>query len=93
MAQATSPNPPKQLDQVRDRLRVKHYSLRTEKQYLNWIKQFILFHGKHHPKEMGAAEIEASLAYFAVGTSALRHRNAPNGSHAKEDVEFAGAGC
>lgn len=41
---------------------------------------------------MGAAEIEASLAYFAVGTPALRHRNAPNGSHAKEDVEFAETG-
>ena len=70
MAQATSPNPPKQLDQVRDRLRVKHYSLRTEKQYLNWIKRFILFHGKRHPKEMGATEVEAFLTHLAVGTRA-----------------------
>lgn len=66
MTQATSPNPPKLLDQVRDRLRVNHYSLRTEKQYLNWIKRFILFHGKRHPKEMGATEVEAFLTHLAV---------------------------
>ncbi len=40
--------PPKLLDQVRDRLRVKHYSIRTEIQYLNWIGRFILFHDKRH---------------------------------------------
>ena len=89
MTQATSPNPPKLLDQVRDRLRVKHYSLLTEKQYLNWIRRFILFHGKRHPKEMGATEVEAFLTHLAVGTRALRHRNASNGSRVKEDVEFA----
>ena len=66
MTQATPPNPPKLLDQVRDRLRVKHYSLRTEKQYLNWIRRFILFHGKRHPKEMGATEVEAFLTHLAV---------------------------
>lgn len=43
------PNPPKLLDQVRDKIRVKHYSIRTETQYLQWIKRFILFHGKRHP--------------------------------------------
>ncbi|WP_239649878.1 phage integrase N-terminal SAM-like domain-containing protein [Methylocucumis oryzae] len=49
---------PKLLDQVRDRLRVKHYSIRTEEVYLQWIKRFILFHGKRHPSELGATEIE-----------------------------------
>lgn len=44
-----APNPPKLLDQVRDRIRVKHYNIRTETQYLQWIKRFILFHGKRHP--------------------------------------------
>ena len=43
------PNPPKLLDLVRDKIRVKHYSIRTETQYLQWIKRFILFHGKRHP--------------------------------------------
>jgi integron integrase len=58
--------PPKLLDQVRDRIRVKHYSIRTEAQYVQWIKRFILFHGKRHPTEMGAAEVEAFLSHLAV---------------------------
>lgn len=58
--------PPKLLDQVRDRLRVKHYSLRTEGQYLQWIRRFILFHDKRHPRDMGATEVEAFLTHLAV---------------------------
>lgn len=58
--------PPKLLDQVRDRIRVKHYSIRTETQYVQWIKRFILFHDKRHPQEMGAAEVEAFLTHLAV---------------------------
>jgi integron integrase len=58
--------PPKLLDQVRDRIRVKHYSIRTETQYVQWIKRFILFHGKRHPSELGAAEVEAFLTHLAV---------------------------
>lgn len=57
---------PKLLDQVRDRLRTKHYSIRTETQYLHWIKRFILFHGKRHPKEMGPKEVEIFLTHLAV---------------------------
>jgi integron integrase len=57
---------PKLLDQVRDKLRVKHYSIRTEEQYLQWIKRFILFHGKRHPKGMGAGEVEAFLTHLAA---------------------------
>jgi len=41
-----APTPPKLLDQVRDKIRVKHYSIRTETQYVQWIRRFILFHGK-----------------------------------------------
>ncbi len=59
-------NPPKLLDQVRDRLLVKHYSISTETQYLQWIKRFILFHDKRHPRDMGAAEVEAFLTHLAV---------------------------
>src|SRR5512141_503166 len=61
-----APHPPKLLDQVRDKIRVKHYSIRTETQYVQWIRRFILFHGKRHPKEMGAAEVEAFLTHLAV---------------------------
>ncbi len=57
---------PKLLDRVRDKLRVNHYSLRTEQTYLDWIKRFILFHGKRHPKDMGALEVEAFLTHLAV---------------------------
>ena len=61
-----APTPAKLLDQVRDKIRVKHYNIRTETQYVQWIRRFILFHGKRHPKEMGAAEAEAFLTHLAV---------------------------
>jgi len=61
----TSPAP-KLLDQVRDRIRVKHYSIRTETQYVQWIRRFILFHGKRHPRDLGASEVEAFLTHLAV---------------------------
>lgn len=61
-----STNPPKLLDQVRERIRTKHYSIRTETQYVQWIRRYILFHGKRHPREMGAAEVEAFLTHLAV---------------------------
>lgn len=54
-------------DVVRERIRVKHYSLRTEQAYVDWVKRFVHFHGKRHPREMGKAEIEAFLTYLAVG--------------------------
>ncbi len=57
---------PKLLDQVRTRLRAKHYSLRTEEAYVHWIKRYILFHGKRHPCEMGAPEVEAFLSDLAT---------------------------
>jgi len=57
---------PRLLDRVRDTLRVHHYSLRTEKAYIQWIKRFIYFHNKQHPDELGEAEITAFLTYLAV---------------------------
>ncbi len=60
------PAKPKLLDQVRDFLRIKHYSLRTEQSYLAWIKRFILFHGKRHPDELGSDAIRAFLTDLAV---------------------------
>ncbi len=69
---------PKLLDQVRARIRVKHYSIRTEAQYVQWIKRFIYFHDKRHPRDMGAPEVEAFLTDLAVtgGVSASTQNQA-----------------
>lgn len=56
---------PRLLDQLRERIRVKHYALRTERTYVEWARRFILFHGKRHPRDMGAPEIEAFLSHLA----------------------------
>ncbi|MYM67073.1 integron integrase [Pseudoduganella sp. FT55W] len=57
---------PKLLDQVRDRIRLKHYSIRTEQAYVDWIRRFILFHNKRHPTMMGAADVTSFLTHLAV---------------------------
>ena len=54
------------IEQVRTELRTRHYSLKTEKTYIYWIRHFILFHNKRHPKDMGNTEIERFLNYLAV---------------------------
>lgn len=63
-AQASSR--PRLLDEVRRRIRVKHYSLRTERVYIAWIRRFILANGKRHPRDLGQPEIEAFLSHLAV---------------------------
>jgi hypothetical protein len=55
---------PKLLDLVRNKIRLKHYSIRTEQAYVDWIKRFILFHHKRHPTSMGAPEIRAFLSHW-----------------------------
>ncbi len=62
----SAPQQPKLLDQMRAAIRIKHYSLATEKNYLQWAKRFILFHGKRHPADMGAPEVEAFLSALAT---------------------------
>jgi hypothetical protein len=57
---------PRLLDEVRSTCRVRHHSIRTEKAYIGWIKRYIYFHNKRHPKDMGAAEINAFLSWLAV---------------------------
>ena len=57
---------PKLLDRARSDLRVKRYSIRAEKAYIDWIRRFILFHGKRHPNEMGEQKISAFLTHLAV---------------------------
>ncbi len=57
---------PKLLDQVRAKIRFKHYSIRTEQTYVDWIRRYILFHDKRHPQEMGKQEVEQFLSHLAV---------------------------
>ena len=58
--------PPKLLDLVRGKIRLKHYSIRTEQAYVDWIKRYILHFDKTHPKDLGAADVEAFLTHLAV---------------------------
>ena len=66
MKTATAPLPPlrsvKVLDQLRERIRYLHYSLRTEQAYVNWVRAFIRFHGVRHPATLGSSEVEAFLS-------------------------------
>ena len=59
------PAKPKLLDRVRWHLRVKHYSIRTEESYVDWIRRFIVFHGKRHPDQMGEEKIADFLSHLA----------------------------
>ena len=63
---AETPSPPKLLDRLREKIRVRHYSISTETQYVHWVKRFILFHNKRHPNILGAVEVEAFLTHLAV---------------------------
>jgi len=57
---------PRLLDRVREAIRTRHYSRRTERAYAGWIRRFVLFHGKRHPQEMGEAEVTAFLSHLAT---------------------------
>ena len=63
-SQSPSTQPPKLLDQMPQVIRMKHMSLRTEEAYVYHIKKFTLFHNKCHPRDMGIAEIRASLSHL-----------------------------
>lgn len=58
--------PKKLLDHLRDKIRLKQYSLRTEKTYIQWVCEYILFHNKRHPNEMGALEINQFITHLVV---------------------------
>ena len=62
----TSEGKPRLLDQVRELLRVRHYSIRTERTYIQWIRRFIVFHGMRHPNELGAEQVSAFLSHLAI---------------------------
>lgn len=63
---ATPQKPPRLLDAVREQIRLRNFSIRTEQVYVDWCKRFILFHGKRHPAEMGSPELEAFLTHLAI---------------------------
>jgi site-specific recombinase XerD len=74
---------PKLLDQARQTARLKHFSLRTERAYARWVYRFVVHHGKRHPRELGAREVQAFLTWLAVernvsGCHTLRHSFATN---------------
>ena len=54
------------LDSLREAIRVRYYSIRTEKAYVGWARRFILFHNKRHPKDMGGVEVAAFLSHLAL---------------------------
>lgn len=63
---ASRPDKPRLLDQVRETIRVRHYSPKTEDAYVGWIRRYILFHGKRHPSEMGADQVAQFLSHLAL---------------------------
>jgi len=62
---------PRLLDQVSIQIQTRHYSRKTEKTYRNWIKQFVLFHNKKHPRKMGESEVNHFLSYLATDRHVL----------------------
>src|SRR3972149_11492673 len=76
-----SPSPgggPRLLDQVRNAIRRRHYSYRTEQAYIHWIKRFIHYHGVRHPRELGEAEVTAFLNSLVAsrGLAAAKQKRA-----------------
>ncbi len=63
------PVPTRLLDRLREAIRLRHYSIRTEDTYVDWVRRFILFHEKRHPQELGASEVAAFLTHLAVDRS------------------------
>ena len=65
-AHPAGPPPRRLLDQLRERIRYLHYSIRTEEAYVHWVRAFVRFHGLRHPTQMGADEVQAYLSWLAV---------------------------
>lgn len=76
--------PPRLLDRLRAELRLRHYAIRTEDAYVDWVKRFILFHHKRHPRDMGSREVSEFLSHLAV----TRHVSASTQNQAKAAVLF-----
>src|SRR6266566_8130314 len=81
-------NKPKLLDQIRQLMRLRHYSLRTEDAYVGWIRRYILFHGKRHPRDLAESDIASFLSNLAVkGQVAASTQN----QHVKSFAHVPGA--
>lgn len=78
------PRPPRLLARLRHALRVRHYSIRTEQAYVEWVRRFILFHGKRHPADLGAVEVQGFLTHLAVERSVA----SPTQNQAKSALLF-----
>ena len=87
-AEGFIPNPKFRLqEQCRQVMRFKHFSFRTEEAYWDWMKRFILFHGKRHPREMGEAEVTAFLTHLAAERDvAASTRNQALSAGEKEEI-------
>lgn len=68
-ARSPAARPPRLLDRLRHAIRLRHYSIRTETSYVDWARRFIHFHGKRHPAQLGASEVQAFLTHLAVERS------------------------
>ena len=80
-----NPNQPLTLlGRVREAIRYKHYSIRTERTYVEWVRRFVRFHGQRHPRDMGAPEVMAFLTHLAVE----RHVSASTQNQAKAAILF-----
>ena len=75
--QGKTPGKPRLLDRVRQTMRARHYSDATLGTYVNWIRRFILFHGKRHPDEMGESEVTQFLTHLAVNAKRRRFHSEP----------------
>lgn len=81
---SASTRPPKLLEELRSRIRTLHYSLRTEESYIAWARRFIIFHGKRHPRDLGAPEVEAFLSHLATERNVAAYTE----NHAKAALLF-----
>jgi hypothetical protein len=75
---APEPRAPRLLDQLREAIRYRHYSYRTEQAYVEWVRRYVLFHGKRHPAEMTESEVVTFLTHLATerDVSAATHQQA-----------------
>jgi hypothetical protein len=83
LAAARPSPPPRLLDRVRTALRTRHYSARTEKAYVGWIRRFIVFHGKRHPSDLAEPEITAFISSLADDILFNGRRSSPSSARGR----------
>jgi hypothetical protein len=84
---------PRLLDEVRELIRIRHHSIRTEQAYVQWIRRFILFHDKRHPLELGAGEVTAFLSHLVSVPGRVEvHAAVAGGRTAREEATAVAGG-